>query len=113
MIFASVALASCESEADTKAQITKTYSEFGNAFYNAVKCCAFTAAYDSADFKEWSTLLKSARAINKKPGNYSQSDLQSYLEQWRAAIDELNALADKYPLPSGASEETVETAAES
>ncbi len=113
MIFASVALASCESEADTKAQIAKTYSEFGSAFYNAVKCCAFNDVYDSADFKEWSTLLKSARAINKKPGNYSQSDLQSYLEQWRAAIDELNALADKYPLPSGASEETVETAAES
>ena len=80
--------------------------------YNAVWCCAFNDVYDPADFKEWSTLLKAARSVSKKTKDYPQSDLESYLEQWRAAIDELNALADKYPLPSGITEETVETAAE-
>ena len=112
MIFASVALASCVSETDIKTQISQTYSEFGNAFYNAVWCCAFNDVYNPADFKEWSTLLKAARSVSKKTKDYPQSDLESYLEQWRAAIDELNALADKYPLPSGITEETVETAAE-
>lgn len=81
-------------------------------FITRSKCCAFNDVYNPADFKEWSTLLKAARSVSKKTKDYPQSDLESYLEQWRAAIDELNALADKYPLPSGITEETVETAAE-
>lgn len=112
MIFASVALASCESEADTKSQISDTYNEFGNAFFNAVKCCEFNGVYDAADFKDWSALLKEARTVSKNTDDYPQSDLDAYVEKWKAAIDELNALADKYPLPSGVTDETAPTAEE-
>ena len=111
LLFSAAAISSCSDPLEKKAEeINTAYNDLGDAFYNAVKCCSFNNVYDSDElspkFSEWSALLKEAKTATKNYSEYDEATLNEYITQWKTATDELNALAEQYPLPSNLETET-------
>lgn len=111
MLFSAAAMSACTDPLEKKVEEMNTaYTEFGDAFYNAVKNCSFNNVYDSDElspkFSEWSALLKEAKTTTRNYSEYDEAGLDEFITKWKAATEELNSLAEQYPLPANLETET-------
>ncbi len=111
MLFSAAIMSACTDPLEKKVEEMNTaYTEFGDAFYNAVKNCSFNNVYDSDElspkFSAWSALLKEAKTTTRNYSEYDEAGLDEFIAQWKTATEELNSLAEQYPLPSNLETET-------
>lgn len=112
MMVPSVLLTACADPLQEKIdQLGDIYAKLPDSLYLATEAAYFSGAADNAEIKaqinSWKKQIKAAKNVYSAYEQYSEEELQGYIDNWTALKAEMDALYEQYKEPLLAAKDQV------